>query len=487
MGLKQKTIFGFVWTSVGTLGNGVISLLVTMILARLLTPYDFAVIELLAIFIAISNVFVDSGFSQAIIRDDNPSEIDLSSVFYFNIVLSSLIYIVLFFTAPFIAKYFAVPELVTLSRVVFLVIIFNSLTIIQNATLNRSLNFEYVSKASIAGMFLAGMTAIILAFVGFGVWAIVANMVLMPLFRTIFLWTFSKWRPILKFSISSIKRYLSFGGFLMIKGILDAVITNLTSFLIGKVYTKTDLGYYSQGGKFNGYVVTPLSSIISKVTYPILSKIKNEPDRLKSGYIKIIGLIIFIILPISLFMIFNAEGTISLFLGSKWRPAGVYLQLFSIFGFFYLIQCVCINIVMVKGKTKTMLIFAMIKHLMRLVAILATMKISVLALACANIFSSVIASLLYIGLGMFYIKYSIKDFFLDIYKTLITALISVIAMYTIGLALEGQNIYLSVIVQGLVMSITYIGISIVIKNKYFNELLSMIEPLKTKKLKTKKR
>src|SRR5690554_4580255 len=160
MSLKQKTVSGFMWTSAGMLGNGMMSFLVTMILARILLPYDFALIQLLAVFLAISNVIVDSGFSQAIIRDDNPSEKDLSSVFYFNIVLSFSIYTVLFFAAPFISNYFAAPELLPLSRVVFLVIIFNSFSIIQNATLNRNLNFALVNKASVIGSFLAAIISV---------------------------------------------------------------------------------------------------------------------------------------------------------------------------------------------------------------------------------------------------------------------------------------------------------------------------------------
>ena len=183
------------------LGNGFMSFLVTMILARILMPYHFALVELLLIFLAISNVIVDSGFSQAIIRDDNPSEKDLSSVFYFNIVLSFTIYICLFFAAPYISDYFDAPELKLLSRVVFLVIIFNSFSIIQNATLNRNLNFAAVNKSSVIGSFLAGGISIIMAFTGFGIWALVANMVLLPFFRSIILWNHSKWRPIKSFSI----------------------------------------------------------------------------------------------------------------------------------------------------------------------------------------------------------------------------------------------------------------------------------------------
>jgi O-antigen/teichoic acid export membrane protein len=481
--LRDKTIGGFLWTGIGTLGNGVVSFLVTMFLARLLTPYDFAVIELLIVFIAVANTFVDSGFSQAIIRDDNPSNIDLSSVFYFNIILSLIIYIVLFFIAPFIAEYFNTPELTVLSRVVFLAIIFNSFTIIQNATLSRSLNFELISKASVAGVFFAGLIAVIMAFTGFGVWAIVANMVLMPLFRSGFLWFLSKWTPIFRFSPLSIKRYFSFGIFLMLQGLLDTIVTNLTSLFIGKVYTKNDLGYYSQGGKFNGYIVTPLAAIVSKVTYPILASIKNESSRLKDGYTRIIGLVIYITLPISLFIFFTAENIIVLFFGNKWQPAGIYLQLFSIFGFFYLIQHVCINIVLVKGKTKTMLFYAILKQAMRLIAILVTFRISVLALAYANIFSSVVASFLYIGLGMYYIKYSMREFFQDNYQTIIIATISILLVLFTGDILKNYSANLALFLQCVLMFVTYFVSSKFIQNQYLMELLSLVAPLKKKILK----
>lgn len=477
MGLKQKTFTGFVWTSAGTLGNGIISLIVTMIMSRILTPKDFALIALLNVFLAISNVLVDSGFSQAIIRDDNPSDKDLSSVFYFNILLSLIIYAVLYLLAPKISVFYKAPELTSLSRAIFFVIIFNSFSLIQNATLNRNLNFGALNKSSVLGSLFAGIISIVMAFTDFGIWALIANSVFLPFFRSILLWYYSKWRPIKCFSISSIKRYLGFGGFLMIQGLLDTIVTNLTSLIMGRVYTKNDLAYYSQGGKLNSYIVTPLSSIMSRVTYPIFATIKNEHDRLKKGYIKILGLTIYITLPITLFILFNAEDTMVFFFGRQWIKSGIYFQLFSVFGFFYLIQKVCMNIVMVKGKTKTMLFIAIIKHSIRLIAILATLKISVLALASANIITSVIASSMYIGLGMYYLKYNLKQFFLDNYKTFITAFVSIILMYFVGFLFIDLNLFCTLLINGLVLLSSYLLISKTFKIIYLQELVSVVTPL----------
>lgn len=485
MGLKQNTISGFIWTSAGTIGNGLVSFLVTIILARILLPYDFALIELLVIFVAVSNVIVDSGFSQAIIRDDNPSEEDLSSVFYFNIALSFTLYILLFFAAPYISDYFEAPELTLLSRVVFLVIIFNSFSIIQNATLNRNLNFAAVNKSSVIGSFLAGGISILLAFLGFGIWALVANMVLLPFFRSIVLWYQSNWRPKKIFSFLSIKKYFAFGGFLMLQGIIDTIVTNITSFIIGKVYTKNDLGYYSQGGKLNGYIVNPLSSIISKVTYPILSKVKNEEERLKDIYSKVMGVVIFTVLPFSIFLCVNSENTIVFIFGEKWKPAAIYLSLFAVFGMFTPLQHVCMNIIMVKGKTKTLFYFAFIKQAVRLIIIIITIPMGVLAIASANIITSVIASVFYIVLGMYYLNYSVIDFLKDIYKTIISGVLLAIMIFVSFYFLKELNIYLTVSFQIIIMLLVYFGSSFFLKNVYINEISKILIPLIKKMIKMK--
>lgn len=477
MGLKQKTISGFIWTGAGMLGNGLVSFLVTMILARILLPYDFALVELLLIFLAISNVIVDSGFSQAIIRDDNPSETDLSSVFYFNIALSFTLYILLFFAAPYISDYFETPELTLLSRVVFLVIIFNSFSIIQNATLNRNLNFAAVNKSSVIGSFLAGGISIIMAFTGFGIWALVANMVLLPFFRSILLWYHSNWRPKKSFSIKSVKRYFAFGGFLMVQGIIDAISTNLVSLLIGKVYTKNDLGYFSQGRKLDGYIITPFNSIVQKVTYPILSKIKNEGERLKEGYRKIVGVVMFVFIPVMFLTIGASDNMIITLFGEKWAEAGIYLKIAAMGAILFPLQMVCTNIVMIKGKTKTMLIFAFIKQSLRIIFLLLFMNKGVISLAIIFSLSTLIGSILYIYLGMKYIKYSFNELLNDLYKTIIASIVGLLFALLIDYLFIGLNIILIFILQIMIMTALFIVSSKILKNEFAKEAISMIKPI----------
>lgn len=477
MGLKTKAISGFLWSSAGTIGNGLVSFLVTIILARILTPEDFALVALLTVFVTISNVIVDSGFSQAIIRDDNPSDIDLSSVFYFNLILSVLIYAVLFAISPYIAKFYNEPKLISLSRVVFLIIIFNSFIIIQNATLKRNLNFSKVEKSSVLGSIVAGTTSVIMAFSGYGIWAIVANMVLMPFFRAAFLWIYSDWRPVFKFRLRSIRKYFKFGIFLMLNSVIDMIITNLNTLVIGKFYTKNELGYYSQACKLGTYIVTPLTSVINKVVYPIFAKIKDDTTRLIDGYRRILGVLAFVTFPIMLFVICNAKATTVFFFGEKWEASSIYLQYLAILDLFQIIQYVFMNIVVVKGKTKALLNVTIIRQLLRVLTLFFTVGISVEAMVLGFVISSIIGTMMYIGLGMYYLRYKVINIFTDNYKTILSTGISILLVLSVSYSIEWE-IYYKFILQVFLMVTAYILLNIIFKNSHLKEMTSLFSSLK---------
>ncbi len=464
MSLKTKAISGFFWTSAGTLGNGLVSFLVTIILARLLEPRDFALIALLTIFVAVSNIIIDSGFSQAIIRDDKPSQKDLSSVFFFNITISLVLYIILFICAPFIANFFDAPELTSLSRVAFLVIIFNSFTIIQNATLNRELNFAAVSKASVMGAFLAGIISVVMAFTNCGIWALVANMVLLPFFRSIFLWKQSKWKPTFDFSFLSIKKYFNFSVFLMIQGLVDVVVTNIVSLFIGKVYTKDDLGYYSQGGKLNEYVVVPIVTVVRKVTYPILSKLKNNEETLRNGYMQVIKIMLLVFIPMQCFTIITADNFVVFFFGEKWIEAAPYLIIFAIASLFYPIQELCINILLVKGRTKKNLIISLTRQLLRILAVVFFVNTNVLIFAGVFTFAGVIGSVIFILAGLREIKYSIIKLTKDSMPICIATLCSCIVIFLFNKFLIGViPLQLIFILQAIIMFLIYTFLCVILK------------------------
>lgn len=481
MGLKQKTFSGFIWTSLGVVGNGVISVIVSMILARLLTPDDFALIALLAIFIAVSTVFIDSGFSQAIVRDDKPSQTDLSSVFFFNIALSIAIYILLFFAAPFIADYFNAPQLTKISRCAFLVIVFNSLCIIQLANFNRQLNYKAQSLSNVIGVLCAGVIAVVMAICNCGIWALVANMTLYPLFRSIVLWIQSSWKPSWSFSFFSLKRYFKFGGFLLIRGVMDAIVTNLVSVVTGKAYSKTDLGYMSQGRKVDGYIVTPVNSIINRVTFPVLAKLKNEPLLLKDGSKQLVCAIMFLYVPLIMFAMVAADNIIVTMFGEKWLEASKYLAIASVGGFFYPMQNIFENICLVKGKSNTLFYCALIKQSIRLCAIILSIPYGVLILYWSFVLSGIVGSLLYIGLGMHYLKYGIREMMMDIGKTLLISGLSVLCVFFAGLII-GLPPIVTLLIQVVLMLFLYLGVSFVFNKNQLIEEVKLVKPFLNKVL-----
>lgn len=462
-GLRKESIQGFFWMSLGKIGTGFTSLLVTMILARLLVPEDFAIIELLIIFIAISNIFIDSGFSQAIIRDDDPSQKDLSSVFYFNLFISLIVYLILYIGAPYLADFFHSSKLILLSRFAFLVIIFNSLIIIQNAKLVREFKFKIVSKCAVIGMVGAGLISVTLAVLGFGVWAIAANIVMQPLLKACSLWIFSNWRPSIYFSFKVIKKYLSFSFFLLLQGLMDSIITNINSLIIGKIYTKQDLGFYSQGRKLDGYIVSPFVMVLEQVTYSITSKIKNEDERLRLSYKQIFKIILFVFMPVSFFVILNGDLIVSVLFGDKWISAGIYLSISSIFDLFFPIQKLCTNIIMVKGETKKMFYFAIVKQFTRLIVVIALAKTSVLALALGFTLSGIFGGLLYIILGFKLINYTFLEFFKDQTKTIVASSLSLLLTF-VFLYCSSYNKYISVTLSTIIMIFSYFIFSTILRN-----------------------
>lgn len=439
--IQKETTSGFIWMTIGKIGSGAMIFLVSIILARLLIPDDFALVALLTIFITISQALTDSGFSQALIRVDKVKNIDYSSVFYFNLIFSVLLYVILFFTAPLIADFFSAPKLLILSRVAFLVIPFNAFTLVPNVILYRKLQFNKISFSNIYAMFLAGSISIASAFAGFGVWAILINLVLQSVFNAIFLLKYAQWKPIVAFSWKALNKYLSFGIFLLLQHLYDVIVMNLNSFVIGRLYTKTELGYYSQGGSLIGYFIDPLIKVIQKVTYPITSKVKDDEKNFKSTYLSLYQLMYLIFIPISVFLIINSTEIILLLFGEKWEKASVFLKIASFSGLFYPIQVLSENVIMVKGKSKQLLFLSIFRQTLRLVAILIFLKKGVIFLACIYTLTGIIGGLSSSIYSMYLLSYRFKSVVLHTSKVLIAVFLACLSIYLI------RNVFSILIIQ----------------------------------------
>lgn len=361
--LKKKTIGGLLWSFGDLIGNQGIQFLIQIILARMLLPEHFGLIGMILVFIALSNSIVDSGFTQALIRERNATQTDYSTVFYFNLLISVLIYLLLFAAAPAISNFFGEPQLVSLVRTLSLGIIINSLAIIPKAMFAKEVNFKAQAKINLSSSILSGCIAVGLAMTGYGVWSLVMRQLSMNAIQSLLFTLSKKWIPSLVFSIVSFKRLFGFGWKLLVSGLIDTFYTNVYFLIIGRQYSATQLGYYTNASRFSEIVSQNLAATILRVTYPVLSSIQDEHERLKQSYRKITKLAAFLIFPVMVGMAAVGEPLVLLVFGEKWTPMVPYFQLLSIAGMLYPILALDLSIFQVKGRSDLYLLLEIINKL----------------------------------------------------------------------------------------------------------------------------
>ena len=296
--LKQRTIGALLWNLLDRMGQQVLLFIVGVLVANILSVEDYALVGMLAIFSAIANIVLDSGFSAALIRKQDATETDYNSVFYLNIFISVCLYLLLFVCSPLIAGFFNQPLLTDLARVIFLALPFNSLSLIQTTLLNKQVSFKILTKINLIALTASGIGSLAMAYGGMGVWTLAWQPVILAFLRTVLLWFFNKWRPQLLFSISHIKELFGFSSNLLLAGLVNSIFTNIYSVAIGKLYPPVQLGYYSQGNKFSLMVISSVYSSLQTATYPIFSHIQNDKERSLRSYRKTIRFTAFLTFPL---------------------------------------------------------------------------------------------------------------------------------------------------------------------------------------------
>ena len=327
MSLKQKTVSGLSWSFIDQIGNQGISFIVGIILARLLTPREFGLIGMITVFIALSESFINSGFSDALIRKKDCTDTDYSTIFYFNLIVGLLFAVILYISAPAIAVFFNESELTSIVRVMSIVLIIDSLTIIQRTILTKRIDFKLQTRISIIASIGSGVIAIIMAFNNYGVWSLVAQRISRQALNSFFLWLWNNWKPKFIFSRKSFKELFSFGNKLLISGLISTLYQNIYYLIIGKFYTTATLGYYTKANDFKRVPSEGLNGIISRVSYPVLSTLQDDKMRLKQNFQKLLRSTVFITFILMLGMAAIAEPMIITLIGEQWRQSIIYLQL----------------------------------------------------------------------------------------------------------------------------------------------------------------
>lgn len=423
MSLTDKTLGGFSWAFLERFGVQVLQMVIFIILARVLTPEDFGLMGMLAVFIAVSRSLTDSGFGQALIQKKEADEIDFSSVFYINLVASVIIYVVLFVTAPLIASFYREPVLIDIIRVLGLQFIVAAFSMVQIAKLTKEVKFKSLMIAKLPSTMLGGATGVGAAYMGLGVWSLVIQQLTDTAAYSIQVWIQSKWRPEFVFDRHRLKSLFDFGSKIMLSGMINTIYQNMYEIVIGRFFTTAQVGFYTQANKIKQVPVQNISSALGRVTFPVLSEIQDNDERLKRAYKKIIRQVVFFVAPVMIGAIVVAEPLFRFVLTEKWLQAVPYFQWLCVSGLFYPINAYNLNILKVKGRSDLFLKLEVVKKVIGVIGIIIALQYSVLLLVIVHAITSVTAYCINSFYSGMFIHYGIWEQIKDIYMIVAAAVL----------------------------------------------------------------
>ena len=430
--LKNKTIKGFGWSAVENVSKMGASLVVGIILARLLSPEEYGLLGILTIFIAIFNAIVDSGFTNALIRKQDATEIDYCTVFYTNLVLSVILAAVFYCLAKPISLFFGRPELVLLTKAMSSLVIINALAIVQRARTTKAIDFKTHTKISIISSISSGVIGILMAYKGYGVWSLVTQQISNQLFTTLFFWIFNRWIPKFIFSWASFNEMWSFGSKLLASSLLETAWTEIFQVVIGKCYSPVTLGLYTRAKNFADLCSTNITSVVQRVSYPVLSSIQDDRIRLKNAYKRVIKTAMLPTFVLMLGMAACAESMIYVLIGEQWLECVPMLQIICFQMMLYPLHALNLNMLQVQGRSDLFLRLEIIKKAIGVGPLLLGIFIDIYWMLGSSLIVSCISYYLNAYYSGPFLKYSIKEQVMDILPSFIVAIFMFILVYAIG-------------------------------------------------------
>ena len=389
--LKDKTVKGTIWSGIDNITQFGVSFLVSIVLARLLTPDDYGLIGIIAIFTAVCTTLINGGFTTALIRKKDVADDDYNTAFIVNLGVSILLYAVIYLSSPFIAVFFHRTELVALTRVSSLGIVIGALGLVQQTRLTKRIDFKTQTKITIVASVVSGIVGITMAFMGFGVWSLVAQSLTSQGLRTSFLWVANKWIPQLRFSSESFHELFGFGWKMMASSLLDTVWKEMYQVVVGKFYSPATLGQYTRAKGFSQLFSSNLTTVIQRVTYPVLSNIQDDKDRMIAAYRRIIKVTMFIAALSMFFLGAVSEPLLYCLIGPKWHEASIYLPLICISMSSYPLHAINLNMLQVQGRSDLFLVLEILKKIIALGPLFVGAFVGVIPMLYANILTTVIA------------------------------------------------------------------------------------------------
>lgn len=478
MGLGDKMFKGVAWSAIERISIQAIQLIVTIFLARILTPTEYGTIGILYVFIAISMVFIDSGFTKALIQKKNRTENDISTVFLFNVLVSLLAYLLLYFTAPYISIFFETSELTLLLRILALSLIINALFTVPTTLYTIKFDFKNLTKINFAAAIVSGVVAILMAKNGYGVWSLVGLTLVRSTIAAILTWVWLKWRPNWVFSSKSLREMFSFGSKLLISSLLNVAVNKSYDLAIVKTSSKSDLGQYTQGTKYTDVIFNIMNTILDRVLLPGLTEIQDQHDLLISHTRSIIKSTALFIIPVFLLLAVTAEPLIQILIGDKWLPAVPVMQIFCIARMITVISGININLLYVIGRTDLALRQQYVKIVVRIIFLVIALKHGIIFIALAELCTTVIHFFINTHYPGKIMKYGAFKQIKDITPVFTAGLIMSLAVWFLLLFVE--NNWLKLVVSPIVAFPIYFGFIRLFNVQELNQLIKKGKDLLSK-------
>lgn len=472
--LKQKAVSGMVWTALQRYSTMFIHFISGIILARLLTPYDYGCIGMLTIFMVLAEAFIDGGFGSALIQKKSPTQQDYSTIFFWNLGMAVVMYAVLFFTAPAISRFYGIPLLTDVLRVQGVVLFIYAFNIVQKNQLRKNLNFKLLSIVTIATSLIALGITIYMAHKGYGVWALVAQNIITSAIPAFVFWFYVKWRPVWTFSGQSFKELFSFGFYMFLTNLLNSLGSQIQGLLIGRFYNASTMGYYSKAHSTEVVASTSISKVMEQVTYPLYAEAQDNKQQLANMIRRLTMALSYLTFPLMFILLLCAKPLFVLLYSDRWLQSVPYFQVLCIAGLAVCLQSINSLSVAAVGESRAMFIWTVIK---RAVGI----GMMVVGLVCWGMKGMLIGVVLNSWFSYFvniflvskYIGYKISDQLLSIMPVAIASIVSAVAVFFVG-RLLGLSMYPDGIVKIAIYMIIYMGWSFLFKPEAYNYFLTII-------------
>lgn len=481
--LKKKAASGMIWTAVQKYSTMLISFISGIILARLLMPEDYGAIGMLLIFMSLAEVFIDAGFGSALIQKKNPTQTDYSTVFYFNIVMSVILYGVLYLSAPAIANFYRMPILCKVLRVQGLILFIYAFNVIQRNQIRKNLKFKKLSKITITSSVISLIVTVVMAYMGYGVWALVAQYFLGALIPCIFFWMTMNWRPTWEYSWKSFRELFGFGFYMFLTHLFTTFSQRITGLLVGRWYNPATMGYYSKASAFSKYATLSISGVMIQTTYPLYASVQEDKERLINMVKRITSTLAYITVPMLSILILIAKPLIVFLYSDRWLPSVPYFQILCIGGMAGCLLSVNQQTIAAIGKSKVFFTWTIVKESVGIVSQIIGLVIwGIWGLLAGKVFASWFSYIVNISLVSKHVGYKHYQQLIDLSPIFLMSSLSLAVGY-LASGWLGLSFYIDAIVRVAVFATIYIAWSVLFKPESYAYTLSIIKLFKDRRKK----